>query len=261
MGKGPTPVIDEGMTHGKGKTLAIEASLPALIPVAGTDHYFPVRRIWCVGRNFADHAREMGADPEREPPFFFAKPADAIVPGGGKIAYPAATSDLQHEVELAVAIGRGGKGIAIGEAAAHIFGYAVALDMTRRDLQAEAKRLSRPWDMAKGFDQSCPISPIRLTAEVGTLAAASLWITVNGERRQQGGIADMIWSVPECIACLSSLVELRPGDLLLTGTPAGVSTVGAGDRLHAHCDEVGDLHVEYVAAAFAACDGEDLSHE
>jgi fumarylpyruvate hydrolase len=253
-------VIDEGMTHGETAALAIEAPLPALIPVAGTDRYFPVRRIWCVGRNFADHAREMGADPGREPPFFFAKPADAIVPGGGEIPYPAATSDLQHEVELAVAIGQGGKDIAIGDAAAHIFGYAVALDMTRRDLQAEAKRLSRPWDMAKGFDQSCPISPIRKAAATETLDAASLWITVNGERRQQGIIADMIWSVPECIACLSSLVALQPGDLLLTGTPAGVSTVVPGDRLHAHCDGVGDLLVEYVPAAPSSCGGEDLSH-
>lgn len=227
--------------------LAVAAPKPALVPVAGDDSFFPVRRIWCVGRNYADHAREMNADPDREPPFFFAKPADTVVPGGGTIVYPPATADLQHEVELAVAIGTGGRDIAVDDAPAHVFGYAVALDMTRRDLQAEAKRMARPWDMGKGFDQSCPISPIVPADLAGSLGDPSIWLDVNGERRQQGQIGDMIWSIAECISYLSSLVSLEPGDLLLTGTPAGVAAVGPGDHLHAHCDGVGELHVDYVA--------------
>lgn len=217
------------------------------IPIVGSDQLFPVRRIWCVGRNYAEHAREMGSDPTREPPFFFAKPGDAVVPLGGMLTYPAATQDLHHEVELAVAIGKGGRNIAVEEAAGHIFGYAVALDMTRRDLQAEAKRTARPWDMAKGFDQSCPISAIRTDADPASLAAARISLSVGGDLRQTARLGDMIWSVEECLAALSRLVELQPGDLLLTGTPAGVGPVAVGERLEALIEGVGQLHVEYRA--------------
>ena len=223
----------------------VDAPPPPAIPMMESDLVFPVRRIWCVGRNYADHAREMNADPDREPPFFFAKPADTIVPGGGVIDYPPATEDLQHEVELAVAIGRSGRNISVESATDHIYGYAIALDMTRRDLQAEAKRMSRPWDMAKGFDQSCPISAIRPANAVSSLDDLMLWLDVNGARRQQGLIGDMIWSIPECIAFLSTLVELQSGDLLLTGTPAGVAAVQPGDQLHAHCDGIAELSLEY----------------
>ncbi len=217
------------------------------IPIAGSSQLFPVRRIWCVGRNYAEHAREMGSDPTREPPFFFAKPGDAVVPFGGVLAYPAATLDLHHEVELAVAIGKGGRDIGAADAAGHIFGYAVALDMTRRDLQAEAKRTARPWDMAKGFDQSCPISAIRTDIDAASFASARICLSVGGEVRQTAQLGDMIWSVEECVAALSRLVELQPGDLLLTGTPAGVGPVSAGEQLEAVCEGIGELQVEYRA--------------
>lgn len=220
---------------------------PALpvVPVLGQDRVFPLRRIWCVGRNYEEHAREMGADPAREPPFFFAKPADAVVPGGGALSFPLATSELHHEVELAVAIGAPGVNVESGAAHDLVFGYAVALDMTRRDLQAEAKKAARPWDLAKGFDQSCPISPIRSAAEIGNLASARLRLAVNGVERQSGDVADMIWSVADCIAALSKLVELRAGDLVLTGTPSGVGPVHRGDQLDAECEHVGCLSVTY----------------
>jgi fumarylpyruvate hydrolase len=218
----------------------------ATIPVEGSHELFPVRRIFCVGRNYAEHAREMGGDPAREPPFFFTKPADALVPMGGKLSFPIATRDLHHEVELAVALKGGGRQFSADAAQALIFGYAVALDMTRRDLQAEAKRLSRPWDMAKGFDQSCPISALRPAGSQSTALRGELLLTVNGEMRQRGDLSDMIWSPSECLAVLSTLVELRAGDLLLTGTPAGVGPVAAGDVLEAKCALTPDLKVQYV---------------
>jgi fumarylpyruvate hydrolase len=227
------------------RRLVIPAPPVVLIPVNESDAYFPVRRIWCVGRNYADHALEMGADPVREPPFFFAKPTDAIVPSGGKIAYPVATKNLHHEVELAVAIHRSGRNIDPVEAENYIFGYAIALDMTRRDIQDSAKTLRRPWDMAKGFDQSCPISEIQPRATAGSLNAAAISLSINGQVRQQGATDQMIWSVAECIAVLSRLVELQPGDILLTGTPAGVGEVHPGDKLHAQCEGIGNLYVEY----------------
>ena len=217
------------------------------IPVEGTHELFPVRRIFCVGRNYAEHAREMGGDPNREPPFFFTKPADALVPMGGKLSFPIATKDLHYEVELAVALKGGGRQLSADAAQALIFGYAVALDMTRRDLQAEAKRLARPWDMAKGFDQSCPISVLRPVASGSTALRGELKLSVNGEMRQRGDLSDMIWSPSECLAVLSTLVELRAGDLLLTGTPAGVGPVVAGDVLEAHCAITPALRVEYLA--------------
>jgi fumarylpyruvate hydrolase len=229
-------------------SFAFPAPPTPAIPIEGADLLFPVRRIWCVGRNYAEHAREMGGDALREPPFFFGKPAHAVVPGGGEVRYPAATNDLHHEVELAVAISGGGADIAVEDAHRHIFGWALALDMTRRDLQAEAKRMARPWDMAKGFDQSCPVGAIRPAAAAGTMNSGALWLLVNGEERQRGDLSDMIWSVPECIAALSRLVRLAPGDLLLTGTPAGVGPVAPGDVLKAHCALTPPLTVKYLPA-------------
>jgi fumarylpyruvate hydrolase len=224
----------------------IPAPPRATIPLEGSHELFPVRRIFCVGRNYAEHAREMGGDPNREPPFFFTKPADALVPMGGKLNFPVATKDLHHEVELAVALKGGGRQISAEAARALIFGYAVALDMTRRDLQAEAKRLARPWDMAKGFDQSCPISALRPAASASAALRGELLLSVNGEIRQRGDLSDMIWSPSECLAVLSTLVELSAGDLLLTGTPAGVGPVAAGDVLEAKCALTPSLRVEYL---------------
>jgi fumarylpyruvate hydrolase len=227
------------------------APTASAIPVEGTELYFPVRRIWCVGRNYAEHAREMGGDALRESPFFFGKPADAVVPLGGKLPYPAATSDLHHEVELAVVLKSGGTNIAAEDAHQHVFGCALALDMTRRDLQAEAKRTARPWDMGKGFDQSCPIGAIRPAAEAGNMTTGAIWLMINGEERQRGDLSEMIWSVAECIAALSRLVGLAAGDVLLTGTPAGVGPVVPGDVLEARCAITPPLSVEYQAASSA----------
>jgi len=218
----------------------------ASIPIEGSRELFPVHRIYCVGRNYAEHAREMGADPNREPPFFFAKPADALVPLGGLLRFPSATKELHYEVELAVALKGGGRQLSADAAAALIFGYAVALDMTRRDLQAEAKRLARPWDMAKGFDQSCPIGALRPAAATSDALRGELQLSVNGKVRQRGDLSDMIWSPSECLAVLSTLVELRAGDLLLTGTPAGVGPVAAGDILEARCALTSTLQVQYL---------------
>jgi fumarylpyruvate hydrolase len=212
------------------------------IPVVGGGD-FPVRRIYCVGRNYAAHAREMGGDPTREPPFFFMKPADAVVPNHGVVPYPPQTSDFQHEIELVVAIGRGGRDIPAETALDHVFGYAVGLDMTRRDLQAAAKKLQRPWDLSKGFDRSAPIASLSPAAAIGQADHGAIWLDVNGERRQAGDLADQIWSVAETIAHLSGSVELMPGDLIMTGTPEGVGAVKAGDRLHGHVDGLEDLHV------------------
>lgn len=218
-------------------------NVPA-IPVENGS-FFPVRRIWCVGRNYADHAREMGHDPLREPPFFFAKPADAIAPSGGRLPFPAQTQNLHHEVELAVALGAGGSNLTPSDAAACVLGCALALDMTRRDLQDEAKKQSRPWDMAKGFDRSCPISPLRLRDIHAGPLSGTISLSVDGEKRQSGDLADMIWPVADCLAALSRLVELRAGDLLLTGTPSGVGPVHVGEIIEAQCELTPDLRVEY----------------
>lgn len=219
--------------------------LPA-VPVLGGAP-FPVRRIFCVGRNYAEHAREMGSDPVREKPFFFTKPADAVLADGSVMAYPPATAELHHEVELVVAIGKGGRDIAAERVnAEHVFGYAVGLDMTRRDLQAAAKAKGRPWDMAKGFDKSAPVSAISPLSRTGVIAAAPIELRVNGELRQSGDVAEMIWSVPEIVHGLSSLVELAPGDLIFTGTPAGVGPVVRGDRLEAAVQGLAPLVVTVV---------------
>ncbi|ROP74971.1 fumarylpyruvate hydrolase [Curtobacterium sp. PhB115] len=203
-------------------------SLPT-VPVA-TGGRFPVRRVFCVGRNYAAHAREMGHDPDREPPFFFAKPADAVVVDGADTPYPSLTEQLEHEVELVVAIGTGGTDITAADALDHVWGYAVGIDLTRRDLQAEAKRLGRPWDTAKGFDSSAPIGAITPAAGVDPTSGA-IELTVDGERRQAGDLADQIWSVAETIAALSRFVALAPGDLLMTGTPDGVGVLERGQSV------------------------------
>jgi fumarylpyruvate hydrolase len=216
--------------------------MPSL-PVTGRDEVIPVRRIYCVGRNYAAHAVEMGSDPDREPPFFFAKPADAIVAGGGKIPYPPLTEDLQHEMEPVVVLGSGGRDIPVEQALDHVFGYAAGLDMTRRDLQAEAKKTGRPWDMGKGFDYSAPCSPARPASEIGHPAAGAIWLKVNGATRQSGDLNQQIWKVEEAIAYLSRFVALAAGDLIFTGTPAGVGRVVRGDRLEGHIDRVGDISV------------------
>jgi fumarylpyruvate hydrolase len=220
------------------------AAVPAL-PIVGEDRAFPVRRIWCVGRNFAAHAREMGADPTRESPFFFAKPADAIVTDG-RVPYPPATQDLHHEVELVVALDKGGRNIPVAQALSLVFGYAVGLDLTRRDLQAEAKKAGRPWDMAKGFDRSAPCSALVPASLCGHPTIGAILLAVNGKLRQHGDLADMIWSVAETLSALSALVELAPGDLVFTGTPEGVGPVQVGDLLEAHIDGVADLRVEIL---------------
>lgn len=226
---------------------AVPPAPPVTLPVDGTDAVFPVLRVFCIGRNYAEHAVEMGHDPDREPPFFFMKPAVAVVPGGGRLPFPSATDDLHHEVELVVALQGGGQRIPADEALRHVFGYAVGLDMTRRDLQTLAKEMGRPWDMGKGFDRSAPIGTLRRAEAIGHPMAGAIWLRVNGQPRQEGDLARQIWKVPETIAYLSTLVELRPGDLIMTGTPAGVGRVAPGDVLEGHIDGVGELRVEYAA--------------
>lgn len=221
----------------------IDPPAQAAVPVAGTDDLFPVRRVYCVGRNYAAHAREMGHDPDREPPFFFMKPADALVTGGADMPYPVATADLHHEIEMVVALGKGGRDVPADRANDLIWGYGVGLDMTRRDLQGEAKKLGRPWDMAKGFDQSAPIAALHPLARTGVIEDGAIWLDVNGKRRQESTLKALIWSIPETISYLSGLVELHPGDLIFTGTPEGVAAVGRGDVLHGHVDGLTDLHV------------------
>ncbi len=218
--------------------------LPSL-PVAGSDARFPVGRIYCVGRNYAEHAREMGHDPDREPPFFFMKAASSIVQNDSTISYPVASKDVHHEIEMVVAIGKGGTDIPVDKALEHVWGYAVGLDMTRRDLQGEAKKMGRPWEMGKSFDESAPISALRPASEIGHPAKGAITLKVNGELKQRGDLAMQIWSVPEQIAYLSRLITLRAGDLIFSGTPAGVGPIKAGDRLEGHVDGVGDLIVTY----------------
>jgi len=218
---------------------------PVTLPVTGSDLLFPVRRVYCVGRNYADHIREMGGDPDAEPPFFFQKNPDNLVTNG-RFPYPSATSDLHFEVELAVALHTGGDNIPAETALDCVFGYAAALDMTRRDLQAQAKKAGRPWEAAKAAEHSAPIGPISPVAEVGHLDGAAITLDVNGTRRQQAPLADMIWPVAGIIAHLSQLFTLAPGDVILTGTPAGVGTVQRGDVMEARVDGLTPLRVEVV---------------
>jgi fumarylpyruvate hydrolase len=219
------------------------------VPVAGSDALFPVRRVYCVGRNYEAHAREMGAD-TRDPPFFFCKPADAILvarPGHtAEIAYPPATEDYQHEIELVVAIGKGGRNIDVARANEHVFGYAVGLDMTRRDLQSSMKKQGRPWEVGKAFDQSAPIAPLHPAAQIGHPKQGALWLQVDGVDKQRSDIELLIWSVPEVIANLSTLFELQPGDLIYTGTPEGVGPVARGQTMTGGIDGLGELRVKVV---------------
>ena len=224
----------------------------ASVPVVGIDQTFPVRRIYCVGRNYAEHAQEMGFT-GREPPFFFAKPADAIVnvPPGETVTipYPSQSSNVHHEIELVVAIGKAGSNIDEADAAQYVFGYAVGLDMTRRDLQLELRKAGRPWELGKAYDQSAPIGPIYPVSQVGDLADARIWVDVNGEKRQDSTTSKLIWSVNETIAYLSRYFELQPGDLIYSGTPAGVGAVVPGDVMSGGVDGLGEIRVKVGPAA------------
>lgn len=198
------------------------------LPVVGTPSRFAVRRIYCVGQNYAAHAREMGGDPDRAPPFFFSKPADALLTDGGDLPYPPHTSDMHFEAELVVAIGKGGRDISVDDAESHIWGYAAGNDFTRRDLQAQAKKAGRPWDLAKGFDHSAACGILHPMTETGVISQGNIRLTVDGETRQDANLSDMIWAVPEIISYLSQFVALAPGDLIYTGTPSGVGPVQSG---------------------------------
>lgn len=220
---------------------------PVGVPVAGSTSLFPVRRVYCVGRNYAAHAREMGSDPTREPPFFFCKPADAVVPvqagQTAEIAYPPRTANFHHEIELVVAIGKAGADIAVADAPDHIYGYAVGLDMTRRDLQLALRDKGRPWELGKAFDESAPIGEIHPASVVGHPTQGAIWLQVDGAARQRSDIAELIWSVPEVITNLSTYFMLQPGDLVYTGTPEGVAAVQPGATLHGGIDGLGELRV------------------
>lgn len=231
-------------------TYVFEPAAPVSIPVDGSEARFPVRRIYCVGRNYAAHAREMGFDPSREPPFFFCKPADAIVavmPGQvGEVRYPSQTSEFHHEIELVVAIGRAGSNIPLERANDHVWGYAVGLDMTRRDLQLKLRDKGRPWELGKAFDQSAPIGPLVPVSRIGHPTAGAIWVQVDRQDRQRSDIAKLIWSVPEVISNLSTYFELRPGDLIFTGTPEGVGSVQVGQTMTGGIDGLGELSVRVV---------------
>ena len=215
-------------------------TIPA-VPIKGSSDQFAVHRIYCVGQNYAAHAREMGSNPDRAPPFFFAKPADAIVPNNARVPYPSRTNNFHHEIELVVAIGKGGRDIAAAQALDHVYGYAVGNDLTRRDLQSDAKDNGRPWDTSKGFDRSAVISAITPATQSGHLRSGRIWLKVNGQLRQQADIAELIWNVPEIIAELSTFFELQPGDLIYTGTPAGVGALKKGDRIEGGIDGLDEL--------------------
>ncbi|OGQ77386.1 MAG: hypothetical protein A2289_17100 [Deltaproteobacteria bacterium RIFOXYA12_FULL_58_15] len=213
------------------------------LPVVDTNLSFPINRVWCAAKNYPAHAREMGSDPTREPPRFFAKPPDAAT-FTTEVPYPPATEDLQHEVELVLALCKGGRNIAASDALGHIFGCAVGVDLTRRDLQRQAKSKGQPWDLAKGFDKAAPCSIVVLGPPPNN---AELWLKVNGEERQRGNVGDMTWSPAELIAKLSSLITLQPGDLIFTGTPAGVSTIGIGDQIEAAVDGLATVRFTITA--------------
>jgi len=213
------------------------------LPVRGSDGRFPVHRIYCVGRNYAAHTIEMGHDPDREDPFFFQKNPDNLVTNGGDFPYPPQSNDVHHEIELAVALHKGGKDIPLDKAMDHVWGYGVALDMTRRDLQGEAKKTGRPWEVGKAFEHSAPCAEIVPAAVIGHPAKGAVWLKVNGETRQKGDLDQLIWKVREMIAYLSGLFELKAGDLIYSGTPAGVGPVKRGDALHGGVDGVGELKI------------------
>lgn len=217
-------------------------AIPTL-PIRGSEQLFAVRRVYCVGRNYAAHAIEMGHDPDRDPPFFFQKNPDNLLVGDGDFPYPDKSADVHFEIELVVALGKGGKDIAVENALEHVYGYAVGLDMTRRDLQGQAKDMGRPWEVGKAFDFSAPCTELVAAAQIGHPSEGAVWLDVNGERRQSGDLNQLIWKVPEAIAYLSGLFSLSAGDLIYSGTPAGVGPIVRGDTMHGHVDGVGDLRV------------------
>ena len=217
----------------------------AFVEIAGASDYFPVHRIYCVGRNYAEHALEMGAGPELEEPFFFCKPADAVLPSGSFLDYPCATQDLHHEIELVAALHKGGRDIPKSNALDGVYGYAVGLDLTRRDQQAEAKKKGRPWDSAKAFDHSAPCSAIRPSSAIGHPQQGFIELDVNGSTRQKGDLEQMIWNIPEVIMKLSQMFELVPGDLIFTGTPAGVGPVQSGVLLQGRIESIGELEITF----------------
>lgn len=219
--------------------------IPAL-PVKDSDRVFPVHRVYCIGRNYADHAIEMGHDPDKEPPFFFQKNPDNLLTGGADFPYPPETGDVHHEIELVVALNKGGSRIDVENALDCVFGYGVALDMTRRDLQGQAKKMGRPWEVGKAFEHSAPCTHLVPAVDAGHPEHGAIWLKVNGETRQQGDLNQMIWKIPEMIACLSVFFELRPGDVILTGTPAGVGPVQRGDYLEGCVQNVATLQVKVV---------------
>ena len=231
-------------------TYVIQPPAQASLPVAGSDQQFPVRRVYCVGRNYAAHAREMGFDPDREPPFFFCKPADAVVPvAQGQVLeldYPVETSNYHYEIELVVAIGKGGRDIPQEQANEHVWGYAVGLDMTRRDRQMQMREMGRPWELGKAFDRSAPIGPLHPASAVGHPQQAGIWLQVNGSDKQRSDIDKLIWSVPETISYLSRFFELQPGDLIMTGTPEGVGPVVVGDLMVGGVDGLGEIQARVI---------------
>ncbi len=229
-------------------SFVFDPAAPVAVPVAGSQDRFPVRRVYCVGRNYAAHAREMGFDPDREPPFFFCKPADAVVPVAEgstlTLPYPSETANLHYEIELVAAIGKGGANITVEEALQHVWGYAVGLDMTRRDLQMKMREAGRPWELGKAFDQSAPIGPLHPANSVKNIAQAAIWLQVNGADKQRSDIGKLIWSVAETVAYLSKYFRLEAGDLIYTGTPEGVGPVVRGDKMVGGVDGLGTLSVQ-----------------
>lgn len=215
------------------------------LPVIDSDKEFPINRVFCIGRNYAAHAVEMGHDPDKEPPFFFFKsPQNVVV--NQDFPYPTKTSDVHHEIEMVVALHKGGTRIPVAQALDHVWGYGVGIDMTRRDLQGEAKKMGRPWETGKSFEKSAPCSPLVPVEKIGHPDSGSVWLDVNGERRQTGDLNQLIWKVPEMISILSEFFDLQPGDIIMTGTPSGVGPVEKGDTIRGHVDNIGDLTVKVV---------------
>jgi fumarylpyruvate hydrolase len=231
--------------QGAASNYVIEPTAIAALPVVGSDRQFPVHRVYCVGRNYAAHAVEMGHDPNKEPPFFFQKNPDNL-DVSGKFPYPPASSDVHHEIEMMVALKSGGKDIPLEKALDCVYGYGVALDMTRRDLQGKAKEMGRPWEVGKAFEASAPCGALVPAEKIGHLSQGAVWLDVNGERKQTGDLNQMIWKVPEMISYLSGLFTLMPGDVILSGTPAGVGAVNRGDVLHGHVEGIGEIEVRVV---------------
>ena len=224
---------------------AIDTAPVVALPIAGSDALFPVRRVYCIGRNYAAHAIEMGHDPDREPPFFFQKNPNNLDPSG-TFPYPPHSSDVHHEIEVAVMLKSGGTNISLGDAESHVFGYALSLDMTRRDLQGAQKKMGRPWEIGKAFERSAPVGPVHRVSDTGLLNEGAVTLKVNGEVRQEGDMNQMIWKVPEMISYLSEYFELAAGDVILSGTPSGVGPVERGDMMEMTVDGLGSMEVEVV---------------